>query len=183
MPSPASKATPGQVGNWSIDPGTVELMGLEFMRLDLQADNVGSPEDPVGIEMQFSTARASSNQVAVALEVRAQAPTTVEVAVKAGTILTIDHADEPPSELDEEFAKIAAQMGPVILYPYIRELIADLTRRSGKGTITLPIYQVGTLFQVNPDEIRWVDDRQPTEGGGKQKAKKRSEARKPKAKT
>lgn len=172
MSAPASKPTAGQVGGWSIDPGNVELIDLNFNRLDFTKDASEDDSNPVDVQFEFSAVRVSEGKVAVALEVKVRAPATIEISVLAGTVLTVEHPDEPANVIDAELAKIAAQVGPVIIYPYARELVADLTRRSGKGTLTLPIYQVGSLFEVNPEEIRLPDAPKEPSKSAKKPSKK-----------
>lgn len=183
MPSPASKPTPGEVQGWSIDPGTVELVGLKFNRIDLLEGVSEAPDEPVNIDFEFSANRVGSNHLAVVLEVKVYAPGTLEVNVQAGTVLTVEHPEEPAEVVDEEYAKIAAQIGPVILYPYVRELIADLSRRTGKGTLTLPIYQVGTIFEVRPEEVRLREEPAPEKPAKKSVSKAKKPAKRTKAKS
>lgn len=183
MSAPASRPGPGEVSGWSIDPGNVELVGLEFQRLDLPAPAASAPDDPVNVEFEFSAARAGPNHLAVALKVSVHATGVLQVAAQAATVLTVEHPEEPQETVDAEYAQIAAQIGPVIIYPYIRELIADLSRRTGKPPLTLPIYQIGSLFEVDPEQIRLREEPKPKKSSTRKGGSSKKPAKKTKAKS
>lgn len=63
-------------------------------------------------------------------------------------------------DLDSELALIAGALGPVVVFPYTRELVADLTRRAGRTPTTLPVLNMGRAFKVDPESLRWNPDAQ-----------------------
>lgn len=154
------EAEQGRVGNIHIDPGTVEIVKLHFDDLrgrsaQAPAAEMGTPdssEEPT-LRFDFSAGRIAEDAIVVALQLLIEAPETASLIVAAKTRITVTIPEDAALDVDDELAKIASQMGPVIIYPYLREVIADVTRRAGMSPLTLPIYQIGTFFKVDPKSL------------------------------
>ncbi len=185
MSPQATSADPGRVGAWKIDPGTVELIDLSFKRLDIVLDKKDVGE--AGVAFDFNALRPAPDQVAVMLSLEVVEPDVAVIQVQAGTILTVTFPEIPPENTEEALADMAAQIGPVVIYPYLRELVADLTRRAGFKALTLPIYQIGSYFSIDPVTLKLeaasetpsdepVGKKAVKKSGGKRVVKKRKPA-------
>lgn len=171
MPAPASKPEPGTVGDWKIDPGTVELIDVTFTRRDFTGEPERDATTAIDVNFEFNAVRATLNKVGVVLTVKIHEPALANIEIQAGTVLTFKFPEDSAEDIDRQLADIAAQMGPVIIYPYIRELVADLTRRAGLKTLTLPIYQIGTFFKIEPKDLERPDEPKPAMKAAKRAAK------------
>lgn len=176
----------GQVGNRLIDPGNVELVSLHFDRLfGAKAGRDADDGDPdANITFELRTGRAAPDAVFVVLSVNVQAEPVATIKMEARTKLTVTTVDESKPVTTEELAQIAARMGPVVIYPYLRELVADVTRRAGLEPLTLPIYQIGSFFEVDPKSLELPKQAKSTKKSSKKPAKApgKSTSKKPKAK-
>lgn len=158
--------SPTLEGPISISPQSVEIDEITFKLKEPDGSNAMADTDEVSFSM--GAHRASATELAVRLQVAVNLRTGTQIQVAARSVLRTKVAEGAAVDLDVEMARIAGQMGPVVLYPYLRELVADITRRAGLKPTTLPIYQVGRMFTFEPDDLRF---RQPTD----------TEAPKPKA--
>lgn len=182
QPSPE----PGVVGTRKIDVESIDLVELHFERPEtkIPAEKLEG-EGPVGVNFHFTAGRAAPNRIVVALTIDVQAPPVLTVRATARTALTVVTLDNSSPIETTELAEIASRMGPVAIYPYLREIVADVTRRSGLEPLTLPIYQIGTFFSLNPDELEWNDKAKALNKSKPNtwKQKTQSGAKSPKAKT
>lgn len=154
------EAEQGRVGNIHIDPGVVEIVKLHFDDLrgrtaQARTAEQGTPDSPAEPTLRFdySTGRVAKDAIVAALQLVIEAPETASLTVAAKTRITVTISEDAALDVDVELAKIASQMGPVIIYPYLREVIADVTRRAGMPPLTLPIYQIGTFFKIDPKSL------------------------------
>lgn len=173
MSAQASNPEPGKVGGWRIDPGEVQLIELTLRRLDIPPESEANAEREVNFEL--TAIRATIDKIGVVLGLKVLEPGLADITVRAGTILTVTLPDET-QDREQQLADIAAQMGPIIIYPYLRELVADLTRRTGTRALTLPIYQIGTFFKLGPKDIKLLDRPQATEESAEKATKKPSKS-------
>lgn len=147
----------GEVGNVTIYPGDVHLVKLEFARSsEARAGEANDTEVPGKVRLDYGVRRTSSNAVMVRLGVHVDATTLAKISVTAQCEITVNPIEDAEVHLEDAMARIAAQIGPVVIYPYLREIVADVTRRAGLPTVTLPIYQIGTFFKVEPKDIELV---------------------------
>lgn len=174
MPAPRKvKGKPtGLLGNLEVLPGAVELVSLAFSRAPQQKSDGGETQSRFGliaervgplavrIEMQNDTHLFDGGSVSVAME----------------TVLTIAPTKEAPHfDVDAELAKIAGALGPLVIFPYIREQIADLTRRSGRDPVTLPVLNMGGAFAIEAEALRW-EEPEPTKAAKKPASSARKKA-------
>lgn len=139
------------IGRLRIFPGPVELLHLIYRRPE------AIDEDPVTAkapEFTFDATRVGPNEVGVLLGVDIVDPDSGQASVYAVCSIKVEVAEGEEVDLDSELAKIATQIGPVVIFPYLRETIADASRRAGLPPITLPVYQVGRMFKVKPENMK-----------------------------
>lgn len=100
-------------------------------------DVVARPQE---VEMALSLAfhRHSSRRMVIALGVTVPLdyPYSIEV-MYAGDFALADDVDA--GDVEDEWRRTAAELAPIVLYPYVRELVSDLTRRSQAEQLTLPV--------------------------------------------
>lgn len=164
---------PGEVGPVRINPGNVELTSLQFERQ--RGGGAGGEAEAESAEaevsFEFKARRIAADAVLVGLAVDVKAPNVAAVSAAAQTVLTVSVTEGADVNLETELAQIAARIGPVVIYPYLREVVADATRRAGLEPLTLPVYQVGNFFKVKPEDLRLPQ--------AKPAAKRSSKAKKP----
>lgn len=92
----------------------------------------------VGMALNLAFHRHSLRRMVIALGVTIPLdhPYSIEV-MYAGDFVMAD--DVGASDVEDEWRRTAAQLAPIVLYPYLRELISDLTRRSQAEPLTLPV--------------------------------------------
>lgn len=147
---------PGAVGSVTIHPGDVNLVKLEFARAEATTNTSAAQEIDWKVRFDFAVRRASENTIVVRLAVLIDAPGLAKANVMAQTEIAVTPVEGSQVHLEREMAGVAAQIGPVVIYPYLREIVADVTRRAGLSPITLPIYQIGTFFKVEPKDVELV---------------------------
>ena len=152
MPRPPKAATPNDhVGPVRILPGPVEVVHLKFDRVERNAET--KLTDEIQVTFGVGARRLDRDEVVVQLEVAVEKAGEATIAVTARSLLRIEVLQEAPLDLDVELARIASQVGPVVIYPYLREVVADLSRRGGITPITLPVYQIGKMFTFDPENL------------------------------
>lgn len=174
MPGPRDTSKPAdQVGSFRILPGPVEIVRLEFKHIESGAD-----EKPAGeIEVTFGTgaARVSQNEIVVQLEATVHKAREAHVVGAARCRLRIELTEGVKVDYDAEVARIAGQVAPVVIFPYLREVIADISRRGGLAPITLPVYQIGRMFTFDRESLVWqppdTEESEEREPKPKQKSK------------
>lgn len=105
-------------------------------------------ENPVNLSLAFH--RHAIDKLTVALSATAgfEQPYRLEV-IYAGTFSLSDEV--PSDEVEESWRRCAAQVAPLVLYPFIRETMANLSSRSRAEAFILPII----AFQgLDPDTVR-----------------------------
>lgn len=178
----------GVVGDRQIDVSNIEVISLHFDRLEgSDAPELVGKETPSDVTFHFQAAR-KKNQVRVTLTVEVAAKPIASIKASARTTLTVKTINGSSEVGQEELAEIAARMGPVAIYPYLREVVADTTRRAGLEPLTLPIYQIGTFFQAASEDLESTPDldrKTPSKPGATQEpsSRKRSPKSTGKAKT
>lgn len=45
-----------------------------------------------------------------------------------------------------KLSEVAVRVGPVVVYPYLRETLSTLSTRAGMAPIVLPVMNVGAVF-------------------------------------
>lgn len=112
----------------------------------------GAGEDPnLQINVEVKTQQMGPNLFESAIEFRAQALN------KAGTIYNLEcvyaglfQIDSMPPEMMEGFLLINC---PALIFPYLRRLVADLTREGGFPPLALEPIDFGALYMRRQQEI------------------------------
>lgn len=107
--------------------------------------------DELAVDMSVSFARGSLRELTVALGVTVplNTPYVVEAMYAAAFVLSDDIAE---ADVEEHWKQTATRLAPLVLYPFLREVVSDLTRRSKAEPITLPILSF-RAFEETPVEI------------------------------
>lgn len=163
-PAPANSASP------TVLPSAVEIIETTFKRGRTPTDT--DADERVNVQFDFAVKRLGPNAVGVRLTARTSAATGLSLEVTAQTALNLVVPRGEELDVDAHLAQIAGQLGPVVIYPYLREFIADVTRRAGLEPLTLPIVQVGRLFTVEPDEIQLKPEGKPPKKAAPKKQSK-----------
>lgn len=127
----------------------IVLRTLRFERLD--HDGVEDTDATLDTSFGIGVGRPGADLLNVELTVSFEKPgaARVEMAYVAQFKRT---RDLPRGKSDEEFWQtVASQVGPVVLYPFIRETATSLTTKAGLGPLLLPIVNFKALFE--PKEI------------------------------
>lgn len=140
------------LGRVKIFPRAVQVWRAEFRRLE--AEGKGSYRSDANFTIGVK--RVSETVIHVELTALSVDDPQAEFAVTARVEIEVQTELEG-RELDKELAAIASRVGPVIVFPYIRELIADLSRRSGIVPITLPVINIGAMFDVPVEALKLQD--------------------------
>lgn len=105
----------------------------------------------IGLNLAFARRSVRELTIALGVTVPMTRPYSVEV-MYAGDFALSDSV--PDEEVEAHWRQTAATLAPIVLYPYIRELVADLTRRSQAEDLTLPVLAFGGIdvdgLQVPP---------------------------------
>lgn len=80
--------------------------------------------------------------------------------------------DFPEDSIEENWKRFAAHLAPVILYPYVREFISDITNRGRGASLTLPVLYVGR--GLDPDTLELPQPEEHAVGQKQRRKRKRS---------
>ncbi len=151
-------ADPRDLGGFHLQVGPVELVKLQFERRDGNGEEDPSVGDVFGdINFTMRAWRASENTLGLELTAEAAEQATHAFHITGRTVLQVSVIDpvNSPVDLDHVFPGVGGQIGPVIIYPYIREAVADLSRRAGITPITLPVLNMGSMFEIPAETVAW----------------------------
>lgn len=118
---------------------------LQVASTRIEPDEQSSPpddtaEDTFGFALKLAQSE-NLDQLIVRLKTSVESPTH-DTTVEVGAIYSID----PPSEIAEsvrlEFANL---VGIMALLPFVREAVADVTRRTTGHPVTMPMIKAGEL--------------------------------------
>lgn len=138
------------LGNFRVQVDEVFLVHARF----LDTESTGEARTPVPVNTPVSLTlafhRHALNRLTIALAVEAEfsKPYRIEV-IYAGTFRLTDEV--PPDEIEESWKRCAAQVAPIVLYPFVREIMANLSSRGRSEPLVLPIL----AFQgLDPETIK-----------------------------
>jgi preprotein translocase subunit SecB len=103
-----------------------------------QGEEPQSPTAGTAVQVSLGLTRLSASRMIVALSAAnaEDAPYQVSVTYAAEYEAL---KELPEEELDRVWRHLAVQIAPGVLYPYLRELITNLTSRSAAYTLNLPL--------------------------------------------
>jgi len=145
------------------------LRSLRFERLpqnEAPAPTSGELDANIGL----GVGRPARDRLNVELSVAFETPGAARVEVTY--LAQFRRASDAPAETPEEdyWRAIAAQVAPVVLYPYIRETINSLTGKAGIPSMILPVVNFRAMFDPAEIAIPSFDDEelQPQESAKSQ---------------
>jgi hypothetical protein len=137
---------------YPVVPLRLRLIGVHFHDDETasDADCAAFAQHPDLYERML-LARPSANSISVALEITTGegAPLYMQVTYAADFRL---HDDLAKEERDKALKYTAYYLAPRTIYPYLREFIANLTKRWRGGEITLPYFPLPTQ-RVDESEL------------------------------
>lgn len=71
---------------------------------------------------------------------------TSEFLVATRVAMRLNVKDGADVDVEAELAEASRRIGPVVLYPYVRETVTELFRRAGLAPLVLPVMNVGSIF-------------------------------------
>lgn len=129
---------PISLDNFRVDLVDVHLVHARY--LDTESPSVQpraiTDEVPVGLQMAFDRPAVDRMTIALTVRVEIERPYRIEVTY-AGQFIMDDTVSE--DEREEVWRRAAAQVAPIVLYPYIRELVSSLTNRGRAEPFVLPV--------------------------------------------
>jgi len=103
-------------------------------------------EFPVNLSLAFDRATWNRLSVALTVDLAISRPLRIEVSYAGVFVL---QPEVRRRDADSVFRKAAAEVAPVVLYPYIRETISNLTLRGRSGGIVVPILGFTPITEQN----------------------------------
>lgn len=141
---------PLRLGNFRVRLRNAYLVHALFADTQSPYVQPAAPANEVPVELRIGLFRPSQTLLTVAVTVTVQLEEPFEVqATYAGEF----ELDEDVAEDDQErtLQICAAQLAPLVLYPYLRETVMNLTSRARGDTAVLPILSFAT---TNPEDIK-----------------------------
>jgi preprotein translocase subunit SecB len=134
-----------------ISVGNIYLVHCHFVDRD-RPDSEPSPVilDEVPLSMRFAFVRPNPRKLVMAMicEIETEKPYSLEV-MYAGEFTMDD--DFPEDAIEDTWKTFSAEVAPIILYPYVREFVSELTNRGRAASLTLPVLFHG--FRIDPESI------------------------------
>ena len=129
--------------------GPVELAGLVLLQLhfeklarDTSADT--SPSSPLNLTLAVAEVSASRAVIDVTFALRVEKAFDVTVAHRVVFRLPADRPQ--PDNIEDHWRQVAARLAPVVVYPYVREVVSSVTAKAGMAAATLPVLNVGAAL-------------------------------------
>jgi len=123
----------------------IQLKGIsfphfEFECLEMEANQLVAPT--LGLDLRIA---AEGNRYAVEVKFKSNAEETASfralVVARMEFVVTVDPS--PPTEQVIEFLRVNS---PVLVWPYLRELVSSATTRMGFPTLLLPMLDVSQMY-------------------------------------
>ena len=135
---------PLQLDNFQVDLVDVHLVHARYLDTEepRHEPRTLSEEVPIGLQMAFD--RPASDELTIALTVRIEVerPYRIEVTYAGHFVMS---AEVEEANRDVTWRRTATELAPIVLYPYIRELVTSLTRRGRAEPFVLPILSFAGL--------------------------------------
>lgn len=139
---------PTHVGDVKINVTAPELLRVMFER-PAPGDAESDPADQQEVQFRlgFGAARIADDAVSIELSAESREGMAVKFEVAFRTTLSILPTQEG-SSLDwaATLSEVAVRVGPVVVFPYLRETLSALSTRAGMAPIVLPVMNVGAVF-------------------------------------
>ncbi|MBR9991200.1 MAG: hypothetical protein KFH98_15670 [Gemmatimonadetes bacterium] len=125
----------------------VNLHDVEFKRLK----DPDGPLDAGGqLQLAIKVARPNETDLVVHILFRTEHPQLFKASALYGLRFRLED-DADVGDREEYWRLVAAQLAPVIAYPYARETLNSLAAKAGISGLILPVLNVGAI--VPPSDI------------------------------
>lgn len=95
------------------------------------------PEE-AGVTVSIALDRHALRRITVVVSAHVEFQNPYRVEVIYGAVMSLAD-DVPDDSIDDYLRQCAGVLAPVVLYPFIRELVTNLTSRSRSGGFLLPV--------------------------------------------
>lgn len=164
--------------------GKPELWRLDFTLKDMPIESATPAEGSVKINLRLY--RLSRERLGVELSAQVEDIPSLHVNATYRAMFELEQPPESDREVENAVRNIGVQLGPRVLYPFVREVISDVTLRAGLSPFILPIVNLDELLKPEAIQVpSFPAERKSVERGAKptRKAKKKAKPkRKSKAK-
>jgi preprotein translocase subunit SecB len=137
----------GDIEGFRIAVGPPRLVTLEFRAEPHESE----PESSFQMHLHAERTAEDTVKAVMKLEVSTEDDSVAILVQYAVPVRVI------PSDVSEDFnyelhlKDVVARVGPVVLYPYIRETVSSLTQKALLPPVILPVLNMGVIFDV--DEV------------------------------
>jgi preprotein translocase subunit SecB len=144
MSTPKLEDSPFNLGGFSLRLGIPEIRRALFERIADQVEGEAEYE----YRLDLSVNRSGRNRVVVELTAESHDSNAVEFRVTCRLGMEVHPVEEADQDFDYDtvLRDVSVRIGPVVAYPYIRELISNLSQRSGIDPVVLPVMNMGAVF-------------------------------------
>lgn len=147
------EANPPASGRVSRPP--VLLLEAELNHLRFRKKEAGEPDEgePVPVRYGLGVMRFSEREFAVDFSIEFEDWRWAEVYVSYRALFKVleDVAEE---RLTDTMRRAAAALGPIVLYPYIRQEVDGMLSRGSISMDPLPVLNVGSMFDYEKVELQ-----------------------------
>lgn len=105
------------------------------------------------LELHLRVQRPKVDTVAVELVVESGESDGADFSISCRVAITVEPTSDDELDHDAVLRGVAARIGPVVVYPYIREFLSTLSQRSGMQPIVLPVMNIGLMFDPESVEL------------------------------
>jgi preprotein translocase subunit SecB len=134
----------------SVAPVAVELIALNLHGVTFRMQGRGAGVRDVRLNLSLNTGRPSSSDLLVRLTFSIEDADVFKAEAGYGLRFRLKE-DAQLEDVATYWRTVAAQLAPVITYPYVRELINSLGLQSGMGRALLPVMNIGAV--ISPDSV------------------------------
>lgn len=129
-----------------------DLRELEFRRED--APPAESAKDaPVEMEFDIAIGRVTKTALQVELQVKLNGHEGITAKVAYRAILDLFDDIDGEANLDRELRILGARTAPSLIFPFIREAVASVSRKSDGKSVVLPIVNFAAVLDLESVEI------------------------------
>lgn len=140
------------MANFSFELQSVALLQSNFERpLDLSF-TAGTVTPAISLKVGFGQLTEPASQIEVELTVNVSVPTSDEtqpMVASAKMLGLFELVGEAPAEVINTFGNVN---GPAILYPFVREVIANLTMKGGVPPVLLPTMNFVEVYALSQQQ-------------------------------
>lgn len=161
MPSQANESqqaplNPLDLGGFHLQVGNPLLRLVHIKR----GDEVQQEGHEPPFHLTLGVSRLAAGRIVVDLTLKSEDSGMLEFEIGYRLAIEVvpDQDQKESFEYDRVLRDIAARIGPVVLYPYLRETLSSFSLKAGLTPLVLPVMNVGTLFDPETIELPPVDE-------------------------